>query len=57
MREEANEHLKKAVYFLMSDYKPKDVEYIALNSRFHEMIDDLGKYSELIQEFREKYKI
>lgn len=56
-RKEAIEVLKKAVYFLMLDYRPTDVGYIALDPRFIDMLDDLGKESEIIQEFREKYQI
>lgn len=55
--EEAMEVLKKAIYLLMLDYRPADVGYIALDPRFNEMLDDFGKNSKLVQEFREKYKI
>jgi len=54
---EAMEVLKKAIYLLMLDYRPADVGYIALDPRFNEMLNDFGRNSELIQEFREKYKI
>ena len=57
MREEANEFLKKAIYFLMFDNRPIDVGYVAMDGRFREMLDDLGKSSELIHEFRQKYNI
>jgi len=57
MRDEAAEFLKKAIYFVMSDYKPSDVGYVAMDVRFREMLDDIGSDSEIIREFREKYNI
>lgn len=57
MREKATEFLKKAIYFLMSYYKPTDVSYVAMYGRFHEMLEDLGSDSEIICEFKEKYRL
>lgn len=57
MRKEASETLKKAVYFLMIDYRPKDAGYIALDGRFREMLGNFGRDSEIIREFRKKYNI
>lgn len=54
---EAMEVLKKAIYLLMLDYRPTDVGYIALDPRFNEMLNDIGKKSDLVQEFKKKYNI
>ena len=57
MREEAYIFLKKAIYILMMDFRPTDVTYVAMIGELEEMLEDLDKDSELIREFRKKYKI
>lgn len=57
MREEAHEFLKKAIYFLMMEYRPTDVSYVSMDLRFREMLDDLSAGSEITRDFRKKYNI
>lgn len=56
-REESHEFLKKAIYLLMMDFRPTDVVYVSMIGELREMLDDLGKKSEIVREFRERYQI
>ncbi len=57
MRNEAHEFLKKAIYFLMMEYRPTDVSYMAMDSNFREMLKDLSFDSEITGDFIERYNL
>jgi len=55
--DDAAEYLKKAVHFLMAGNKPSDVSFIAMDSKFSSMLNDLSPYSETIDYFRREYGV